>query len=230
MELGSPAWRDLILQGAKSFDLQIDPQIVGQYGEYAKMLVRWNETINLTAITEPRDIAVKHFIDSLAIAPFVPANTSVLDMGSGAGFPGIPLKIFYPQLKMTLIDAVLKKVNFIKYVIRALKLADVQALHTRAEDLAQMDDVKYKFDLITCRAFSSLEHFARLARPLLAEGGILLALKGRITDRDPLAPMDRDEPGERITTLGRYRFLTTLTHYQLPFSTARRTIIRLRPV
>lgn len=229
MELGSQAWQDLIVQGAKSFGLQIDPQIVGQYAEYAKMLVQWNEKINLTAITEPHDIAIKHFIDSLAVAPFIPAYGSVLDMGAGAGFPGIPLKILYPHVRMTLIDAVLKKVNFIKYAIRTLKLMDVEALHIRAEVLAHEDDHK-RFDLITCRAFSTLEHFVMLAHPLLAEGGLLLALKGRLTDKEPLPQMDSEEPAVKLATIGHRHFKVSLTHYRLPFSDAARTIICLRSI
>jgi 16S rRNA (guanine527-N7)-methyltransferase len=230
MELGSPQWQDLIVQGARSFDVPLHPQLVAQYAEYAKILVRWNEKINLTAITEPRDMAIKHFIDSLALAPFVPATASVLDMGSGAGFPGLVLKILYPPLKMTLIDGVLKKVNFIKYVIRTLKLSGAQALHTRAEALGQKDDEKNRFDFITCRAFSSMEHFALLGRPLLAEGGVLLALKGRITDQDELSPTHGKGPEAQVVTFGHHRFRISLTRYQLPFSRASRTIACLQPV
>jgi 16S rRNA (guanine527-N7)-methyltransferase len=229
MELGSQAWQDLIVQGAKSFSLQMGPQIVGQYAEFAKMLVQWNEKINLTAITDPRDMAIKHFIDSLAVAPFVPTCGSVLDMGTGAGFPGIPLKILYPHVRMTLIDAVLKKVNFIKYAIRTLKLMDAEALHIRAEHLAHEDDHK-RFDLITCRAFSSLEHFVMLAHPLLAEGGLLLALKGRFADKEPLPQMDSKASAVKLATIGHYPFKVSLTHYQLPFSNAARTIICLQSI
>lgn len=141
--------------------------------DYLALLQKWNKTYNLTAIHEPERMLTHHLLDSLAILPQVTADR-LLDVGAGAGLPGIPLAIVRPDLAVTLIDASHKKAAFMQQVAIELKLANVTALHGRVEDL----DPATKYPQVVSRAFSDLNDFVRLTAPLLAEGGEWLAMKG----------------------------------------------------
>ena len=224
MQIGSKEWSDLIIEGAAAFDIDLDTGHTGQFALHAAELVRWNRKINLTAITDPFEVAVKHFLDSLPAARSIPADASVLDMGSGGGFPGLPLKVLRPCLSVTLIDASRKKVSFLKHVIRTLKLDNIEALHIRAEDLA--DDPRYRnrFHVIISRAFSSLEFFLRLAWPLLVEGGTILALKGK-DDNDGITKLQgkRFGDGDDPKTADPH-FSVTVEKFRLPFMNSNRSI------
>lgn len=178
MEIGSEDWSQLIIDGAAEFGLAISSQQIQQLTLHAKELLFWNRKINLTAITEPHEVAVKHILDSLACAAFLPATGTILDIGSGGGFPAIPLKIVCPSLRFWMIEASRKKANFLKHIIRALTLEDSQAHHLRAEDMACEDGYPHYFDVIVSRALSSLETFMNLSLPLLKPGGVLIGLKG----------------------------------------------------
>ena len=120
MEIGSREWQRLVIDGARKLGIEIDESVVAAFSVHAFELVKWNRKINLTSITQPREIAIKHFVDSLVPAPFIPENARLLDIGSGGGFPGIPLKILKPSLSVLLIDGVRKKANFLKQLLRAL--------------------------------------------------------------------------------------------------------------
>ena len=158
------------------------------FSTHAIELIKWTQKINITTITDPIEVASNHFLDSLVPAQFIPPEAAVLDIGSGGGFPGIPLKVLLPELSVTLIDASRKKVSFLKHVIRTLKLDNIEALHIRAEDLANHPSYINRFDVIISRALSSLDFFVRLALPLLADGGVIIALKGEVdqTELDDL--------------------------------------------
>ena len=178
MDIGSEEWSRLIIDGASEFGLAINSQQTQQFTLHAKELLFWNRKINLTAITEPYEVAVKHILDSLACAAFLPATGTILDIGSGGGFPAIPIKIVCPSLSLWMIEASRKKANFLKHIIRALTLEDSQAHHLRAEDMACEDGYTHYFDVIVSRALSSLETFMNLALPLLKPRGVLIGLKG----------------------------------------------------
>ncbi|WP_347710802.1 16S rRNA (guanine(527)-N(7))-methyltransferase RsmG [Geotalea sp. SG265] len=153
---------------------------VGQldsFDRYGEELKKWNRKINLTAITSDEEIALKHFVDSLAVAPYLRADDALLDIGSGAGFPSLPLKIVMPGLKVTSIDAVEKKIIFQRNVARLLGLADFRALHGRAEQLQPEEG--NRFDVVVSRAFSDIPTFARMALPLLEKNGAIIAMKGK---------------------------------------------------
>lgn len=158
--------------------LTITPEKYRKFELYARLLVQTNEKFNLTAITEPREIAIKHFLDSvLPLTMFsIPVGASLADVGTGAGFPGVPLKIMRPDLKLTLIDSLLKRVNFLKQLTEALDV-EAECLHARAEDLGRVE-LRGKFDFVTARAVSRMEKLAGYCLPLLKPGGVLLALKG----------------------------------------------------
>jgi 16S rRNA (guanine527-N7)-methyltransferase len=148
---------------------------------YLQELLEWNRTFPLTAVTDPADIVIKHFVDSLSPLPYLGGSTNLLDIGSGAGFPGIPLKIAAPGLRLSLVDANRKKVSFLKQVVRTLKLREVAVHHGRIEDLPPPEE---PFTSIISRAFRRLEPLLDLVSPLLAPGCTLIAMLGPTTHRD----------------------------------------------
>jgi 16S rRNA (guanine527-N7)-methyltransferase len=219
MEIGSREWQNFIIDGAQKLGIEIDAGITTQFCIHALELIKWNRKLNLTSITHPQDLAVKHFLDSLAPAHFIPDNARMLDIGSGGGFPGIPLKIVNPSIKVMLIDGTRKKVNFLKHVLRTLKLEGIEAHQLRAENLREdSTDVKL-FDVIISRALSSLKRFVKMALPLLAEQGAIVAMKGEVT-RKELDAINLDE------LEGRYHL--EVKNYQLPSIEAARSIVMVR--
>ena len=148
-----------------------------QFESYYAMLSDWNTRVNLTAITEPEDVAKKHFLDSLAAAPYLKANAAVADVGTGAGFPGLPLLILRPDLKLTLIDSLQKRLVFLEAVLKELKLS-VELVHARAEDAGQNPKYREKFDVALTRAVSGLPVLCELTLPLVKVGGVSIAYKG----------------------------------------------------
>lgn len=149
---------------------------------YLRELKIWNEKFNLTAIKDDQGIAIKHFLDSLTPLKFVKRGSALLDIGSGAGFPGIPLKIVELSLKVTLIDSVNKKVTFMKHIISELGLTDIEAVHTRAEELAKTR--KGTYDVVISRALTNLSDFIKLGEPFLKADGVLIAMKGSKADEE----------------------------------------------
>ena len=213
MEIGSPEWSDVIIAGARVFDLALERRHTDLFAAHARELLHWNKTTNLTSITDPFEVAVKHFVDSLAPAGMISSDATLLDIGSGGGFPGIPLKIVMPLLSVTLIDASRKKVNFLKHVIRTLKMDGIEALHIRVEELATDPDPGRRFDFITSRALTDLKSFVAQARPLLAADGLMIVLKGKMDDTEVEAV--------------RSHILTADT-YMLPFARSERSIFTMR--
>lgn len=149
---------------------------------YLRELKAWNERFNLTAIKDDRDILIKHFIDSMTPIGLIRPGSALLDIGSGAGFPGIPLKVMEPSLKVTLLDSVNKKVTFMRHVIAELGLADIEAVHSRAEELAKTR--RGGFDVVISRALTNLADFIKLGEPFLKPDGILIAMKGSKADEE----------------------------------------------
>ena len=134
MQIGSQEWTAMLSEGAARMGLTVRPAQAAQFATHARLLLEWNRKINLTAITDPTQVAVKHYLDAIAPLDHIPPGGRLLDIGTGGGFPGIPLKVMRPDQPMTLIDGVRKKVNFVKHVIRALRLNRIEALHTRASE------------------------------------------------------------------------------------------------
>ena len=185
----------------------------------AKELLRWNRTHNLTAIIDPAEIREKHLADSLTLLPLLGTATRLLDLGSGAGFPALPLKIACPALEVVSVDAVGKKIAFQRHVARSLKLAGFTAVHGRAEDLPGAPCCRDGFDLVTARALGSLPLLARLAAPCLVPGGRLIAMKGSEGESELAAGQ------AELATLG---FTCTGHHsLRLPVSGAERCLLVL---
>lgn len=151
-----------------------------KFALYENLLTAWNEKFNLTAITDSEEIRVKHFADSLAAVKLLKQNAVVLDIGSGAGFPAVPLKIVRPDISVTMIDSVNKKVGFLNEVILRLGLTDTRALHIRAEDM----DKNIKFDAVVSRAVARLNTLSEYALPFVKIGGLFIAYKSEKTDEE----------------------------------------------
>lgn len=179
MAVHSPVWKDTVRKGLDFFNVPSTPAMIEQLAFHASEMLFWNKKTNLTAITDPYEVAVKHMIDSAAAFSLIDPDSSVLDLGSGGGFPGIPLKILNPSLNMTLVDASRKKVSFLKHVIRTKSLDTIQALHARGEDLAGEESFQGRFDVVISRAFSGLDMFIPMALPFIKEGGRIIAMKGK---------------------------------------------------
>ena len=144
--------------------------------KHRQMVLETNKVMNLTAITDPQEFAVKHIIDSLSLLPYIPAGgRSLADIGTGAGFPGVMLAIMRPDVHVTLIDSLRKRVFFLQEVIGELGLENVQAVHSRAEDMARQG---MTFDICTARAVAAMDKLAKWVLPLVAPGGTFLAMKG----------------------------------------------------
>ncbi|MDO8493949.1 MAG: 16S rRNA (guanine(527)-N(7))-methyltransferase RsmG [Deltaproteobacteria bacterium] len=147
------------------------------FDRFLKLLLKWNQTYNLTAITNENEIQIKHFEDSLAPLPFLPAKCRLLDIGCGAGFPGIPLKIKRPDLEIILLDSQRKRIAFCEAAIRELHLKDISAIHGRAEDKKIQQQLGC-FDIVISRATFSLEKFLALTLPFTKKNGTAIAMKG----------------------------------------------------
>ena len=227
MKIGSPQWAKLIIEGATSFGLDLGPEQVSQFGVHAGELIKWNTKFNLTRITDPREMALKHYLDSLAPAFWLTSSCTLLDIGSGGGFPGIPLKIVKPSITLTLIDGSRKKINFLKHCLRVLDLEKSEALQARGEKLTVDKDTAGGYDVIISRALSSLNEFVQIALPLLAEKGTIIALKGKPDPGEIEALSNffsnlQDKPeNQRIYSLKRHTYL-------LPFLQSERSVIIIK--
>lgn len=177
MKIGSEIWIDLVQEGASQLGLTVSRDQADQFAQHGRWLVEWNRRINLTAITDPKQVAIKHFLDAVAPIQYIPDQGHLLDIGTGGGFPGIPLKIMRPEQPMTLIDSVRKKINFVKHVIRQLSLKKIQAHHTRAEELSENSGIG-KYSVVICRAVADPQRAVRLAAPLLTSYGNIVLYQG----------------------------------------------------
>ncbi len=149
----------------------------GQFYAYMELLIEWNEKMNLTAITEPKEIILKHFVDSLTIAKYVEEGKSIIDMGTGAGFPGIPLKIYRKDVKVVLADSLNKRIKFLDEVIDKLKLENVETIHCRAEELGKNKQYREKFDYATSRAVANLSTLSEYLMPFVKLNGKCIFMK-----------------------------------------------------
>ncbi|MDE7252074.1 MAG: 16S rRNA (guanine(527)-N(7))-methyltransferase RsmG [Acetatifactor sp.] len=165
---------DLSALGVVLSDCQIE-----QFLTYYEMLVDWNQKMNLTAITEYEEVLKKHFIDSISLikAYDVTKDSKVIDVGTGAGFPGLALKIAYPNLQVTLLDSLNKRIHFLDAVIESLGLKEVETIHGRAEDLAKPDMLREKFDLCVSRAVANLSTLSEYCLPFVKQGGQFISYK-----------------------------------------------------
>jgi 16S rRNA (guanine527-N7)-methyltransferase len=169
----------ILLKGAEELGITLTSQVVEGYLFYIEELKKWNQRINLTSLTTDRDMAVKHFLDSLTITPFLQDATQVLDIGTGAGFPGLPLKIFAPSIEVLLLESSQKKCSFLRHIARGLKLEGVEVVQGRAEDKKMIERYGSSFDLVLSRALADLPTSLQLALPYTKGGGRIVGMRGR---------------------------------------------------
>ncbi len=185
------ALKDILMQNS------IDEKTCDAFCKYFLLLTQWNEKINLTAITDEDEVAVKHFLDSLnASKGIVQEGMSVIDVGTGAGFPGLPVKIANPGISLTLVDSLQKRIGFLNEVISTLGLTDVETVHSRAEELGVNKDYREKYDVCVSRAVANLTTLCELCLPFVKVGGLFVSLKG------PKAQEEVSEAQKAIKLLG----------------------------
>ena len=176
--------RDRLVALAAEYGAALTPAQAEQCDRYAALLVEWNRKMNLTGITDPEGMLIKHFVDSLTAAPFLPSGPfSLIDVGTGAGFPGVPLAILRPDCTLTLLDSLQKRLTFLEAVCTALNLP-ARRIHARAEDAARRPELREHFDIAVARAVAPLNVLCEYLLPFVRVGGHMLALKGPSLDAE----------------------------------------------
>jgi 16S rRNA (guanine527-N7)-methyltransferase len=210
-----PAFREMVVRGAAVLGLDIPAPALALLERYADRLLAWNRRVNLTAITAPAEVAEKHVLDSLLVSRSLGGARSLLDIGSGAGLPGIPLACVCPELEVVCCDSVAKKVAFVKAVSAELGLARVRGVVARAGGVPEREGLP-RAEAVVCRALAEPETWVALGKAYLAPGGALLAMLGRLDD------------DARLREVGAASGLTLagVEHYELPFSRSARAVAR----
>jgi len=166
----------------KNINIELNENEYNNFEKYKKILLEWNKKINLTAITKDEEVWIKHFFDSCTIYNIIKnyniENTKLIDIGTGAGFPSIPLKIIDNKINITMIDSLQKRINFLNEIIKNLKLKEIQAIHGRSEDLSHNNDLREKFDFATARAVANLSTLLEYCMPFIKVGGYFICMKG----------------------------------------------------
>lgn len=186
-----------------------------QLKKFYHLLISWNEKINLTRITSENEVYLKHFYDSLTITKVIDLNkiNTLCDVGTGAGFPGIVLKIVYPNLKITLVDALQKRVNYLNEIIKELDLSDIVAIHSRGEDL------KEKYNVVTARAVANITKLLNYTMHLVEENGVFIAMKGNITEE--LTPAVQKAISKKYS-------IEKIEEFYLPYENSQRSLVVIK--
>lgn len=173
---------DLFIEETKKLGIELTSQQLEKLNQFYELLISWNQKMNLTRIIEKEDVYLKHFYDSLTLSKVIDLkqDLTLCDVGSGAGFPGIVLKICFPNLKITLLDSLQKRVNYLNEIIKELDLKNIEAIHTRAEDYAKQN--REKFDIVTARAVANLKILSELCIPMVKVNGLFIAMKANVEE------------------------------------------------
>lgn len=207
----------IINEYANQIGLLLNEKQMNQFYNYMKLLLEWNEKMNLTAITEPKEVILKHFIDSMTIAKYMKKECKLIDVGTGAGFPGIPIKIVREDIKVVLLDSLNKRINFLKQVIEELELTNMEAVHSRVEEYGRNKNKRESFDCATSRAVANLSTLAEYLMPLVKLNGICISMKG------PNIEEEIQQSKKAISLLGGK--IEKIEKIQLPKSNIDRNII-----
>lgn len=213
---------EILRQKAAEMQIELTPDQLERFDRYQKLLLEWNEKMNLTAIKEPEQIAVKHFVDSLLLlkAVDVPQGAKIADIGTGAGFPSVPVAIVRSDLKLTLVDSLNKRIHFLTALCDELGIP-VTAIHGRAEDLGRQPKFREQYDVVTARAVAQLRELSEYCLPFVQPGGVFAALKGYEIEEE----LEAAKPA--IRTLGGKT--EAVEKYQLP-EESRRAIVVIRKI
>ena len=190
-------FNEVLVNGMKKFNIELTDEQLNKFNIYCNMLIEWNSKMNLTAIKEPNEIAVKHFVDSCSVLNYVKIkqNAKVIDIGTGAGFPGIPLKISREDLDITLLDSLNKRLVFLNEVAKELNL-NFNTIHSRAEDLGRQEEYREQYDIAISRAVAPLNVLSEYSIPFVRKGGKFISMKG------PNVQTEVDEAKKAIKILG----------------------------
>ena len=211
---------ELLVSGLREFIPEVSPQAVDKLLRYSDLLLEKNKVMNLTAVTDPCEVVTRHFLDCASLAPYIKRGETVLDVGTGAGFPGLPLAILCPGAEFTLLDAQRKRIDFLTEVVDALELTNVFPVHGRAEEFAAAH--RASFDLAVSRAVADLRVLCELALPMVKVGGVFYAMK---------AADCMDEVGsasQAFAVLGAPS--AELLHYTVPHDGVERVLVRLQKI
>ena len=206
----------------EKLNLTLTEEQIEKFYNYMNLLIEWNKKINLTAIVEPKDIILKHFIDSLTIVKYIKEGETIIDVGTGAGFPGIPLKIAREDLKITLADSLNKRINFLNEVINKLDLKNIATIHTRAEELGKNKKYREKFDIATSRAVANMSTLSEYLIPFIKVKGRCICMKSSDIDTE------LENAKKAINILGCK--IESKDKFDLPNSDLGRSVIILRKV
>ena len=189
---------DILRQGIKDFGIEVNDQMISDLKTYREILVDWNQKMNLTGIEEEKEVFIKHFLDSISAVSngYIKDGISLIDVGTGAGFPGLPLKICLQNIKLTLLDSLNKRINFLQEVSNTVNLKDIEFIHGRAEDFGKNEDYREKYDVATARAVAGLPILMEFCVPFVKVGGYFVCLKG------PNANLELEESKVAMDVLG----------------------------
>jgi len=219
----------VLIEKSEDISVPLTAENIKAFTMYASLLREWNEKMNLTNITDDEGIAMRHFIDSLTLVAHLEEemkkkktqNLSLLDVGTGAGFPGIPLKVAMPSLQVTLLDSLRKRVRFLEEVCKKLELSDISAVHIRAEDAGKSKIYREQFDIVTARAVAPLPVLSEYCIPFVKVGGIFLAMKGHSEE-------EVNDARKAIVQLG--GTIEGFRQFSLPGTDVQRSIVTIRKI
>ena len=207
--------KEEFIQSLQELKIEITDKQLKQLEKFYQLMMEWNEKINLTRITNQGDVYLKHFYDSLTISKAIDLSKikTLCDVGTGAGFPGIVLKIMYPNLKITLIDSLQKRVNYLNSIIKELNLTDIEAIHTRGEDFSG------NYDVVTSRAVANIEKLVKYTMHLVSKNGVLIAMKGNI---------EEELNDQVIKKLSKKYRIENIIKFKLPIENSDRSLVIMK--
>ena len=213
---------NLMNEYSKEINIVFNEKQLKQFYEYMNLLIEWNEKINLTAIIEPKEIIIKHFIDSITINKYIKEDETLVDIGTGAGFPGVPIKILRPDIKVTLVDSLNKRINFLNEVIQKLELKENECIHSRVEEFGKNKKYREGFDNVTSRAVANLTVLSEYMIPLAKVNGRCICMKGSEIKQEI------EDSKIAINVLGGK--IEDIYEFELPKTDIKRNIIKIRKI
>lgn len=220
--------RQFMIDKFKKIGITIRDSQVEQFLTFYDSLIEWNKVMNLTAITDYEDVVNKHFLDSVSLVKVIDkeyiksGNISVIDIGTGAGFPGIPLKIMFPELNITLLDSLNKRIKFLNEVVYKLRMSDIEVIHGRAEDFAKQDKYREKYNLCVSRAVANLSVLSEYTLPYVKKSGYFISYKSGDVEKEI------KESSGAIKKLGGY--VENIVKFSLPETDIQRSLIKIKKI